>query len=176
MNYDTPRLATDKQWTDQSLLSTRSVNNFLAESDAFQRASFASIVEKWKEHDKNKTNQLMTSFDTHYNMKIRFRQDDKLNRSSEVKYGTGATYYRFLGNESNPKNNKPCGRHKRRTQDYDERHLRELLKIPTIAKARSQPYFLPKITNLSSSKTTVHTSTTARSSVSLAEPSQHTFS
>jgi hypothetical protein len=176
MNYETPRIATDKEWTDQSLLSNRSVNNYLAESDAFQRASFANIIDRWKEHDKNKTNRLITSFDTYYNMKIRFRQDDKLNRSSEMKYGSGATYYRFLGDESNSKNDKPCGRHKRRTQEYEERHLRELLKLPTTVKTRRQPYFLPKITNLSSLEPTVHPSSIARSSLSLAEPSRHTFS
>lgn len=172
IHYDTPRSPTGKQWTDQSLLSNRSLNNFLAESDAFQRASYANIVEKWKQHDKDEMNRLINSFDSHYNMKIRFRQDVKLNRSSEMKYGSGATYYRYIGSESNSKNSHSCGRHKRRLQEYEERHIRELLQLPTKTKSRSEPYFLPKITKLPSIETTDQSFiTTTRSSESGGENS-----
>lgn len=171
IHYDTPRSATGKQWTDQSLLSNRSLNNFLAESDAFQRASYANIVEKWKEHDKNEVNRLITSFDSQYNMKIRFRQDVKLNRSSEMKYGPGARYYRFIGSESNPKNERPCCRYKRRTQEYEERHIRDLLQLPSKTKSRSEPYFLPKLTKLPSIGLTDQSASTTRSSLFDAETS-----
>jgi hypothetical protein len=176
MHYETPRTPTDKQWTDQSLLSTRSVNSYLAESEAFQRNSFANIIEKWKKHDRNKTTQLISSFDDRYNMKIRFRQDDQLNRSSEMKYASIADYYRFLGDESNPKNAKPCVRHKRRTQEYEERHVRDLLKLPTTVKSRSQPYFLPKITNSSGHGIGLNNSLSIRSSLFASEVSHHTDS
>ncbi len=126
------------------------MNSYLAESNEFQRTSFANIIEKWKEHKRKKTVQLISSFDSHYNMKHRFRQDEQLNRAPEVKYASIATYHRFIGNENNPKNVKPCGIHKRHTQDYDERHLRELLKLPSLTKSRSVPYFLPKRTKLPS--------------------------
>jgi hypothetical protein len=176
IHYDTPRSPTSKQWTDQSLLINRSVNNYLAESDAFQRATFANIIEKSKEHHKNEAIRLIASFDSHYNMKIRFRQDNKLNRSSEMKYGPDARYYRFIGNENNPKHDKPCGRHKRRTQEYEERHMRELLKIPPKTKNRSEPYFLSKMTKLPPIETTIQSSPTVRSSVSFAEDSHQSIS
>lgn len=145
MHYESPRSPTGKQWSDQSLILTENINNYLAESNAFQRASYADIRAKWKAYDKNKTNELISSFDSHYNMKIRFRLDGKLQRSSEMKYGSCAQYYRFIGNENNSKVDKPCGRYKRRTQDYSERYIRDALKLPPVTKPRSQPYFLPKI-------------------------------
>lgn len=150
MHYESPRTPTGKQWTDQSLLSYRNVDDFLAESDAFQKASFATIMEKWKDHEKNKATETIASLDTHYNMKLRFRLDKELNRTSEMKYAPIATYYRFIGNENNPKNVKPCRRHKRRTQEYEERHVRDLLKLPAIGNSRSEPYALSRRTKLSS--------------------------
>ncbi|CAF2379509.1 unnamed protein product [Rotaria sp. Silwood2] len=176
IQYDTPRISDDKKWTDQSLISTRSVDNYLAESDAFQRASYANIIDKWKEYDKSKTDRLLSTFDAHYNMKIRFRHDDKINRSSEMKYGSIATYYRFMGNENSRKNNKPCGRHKRLIQEYEERHVRDLLQLPTTTiKTRRPPHYLSKITELPPAETTIHSSTSVRPSVSVAEQSHHTF-
>lgn len=144
MHYESPRSPRDKQWSDRSLITTDNINNYLAESTAYQRASYANIREKWSEYDKNKTNELISSFDTYYNMKIRFRHDNKLQRGAEMKYGTGAQYYRFIGNENNPKTDKPCRRHNRQTQEYEERYIREALKLPPVIKPRSQPYFLPK--------------------------------
>lgn len=162
------------EWTDQALISTRSINNYLAESDAFQRASFTNMVEKWKEYEKHKTDRLISSFDAHYNMKLRFRQDEKLNRSSEMKYGTVATYYRFLGSEHNPKNTQPCTRHKRLTQEFEERHVRDLLHLQPV-KSRSQPYYLSKMSKLTPIETTASTTPIARASVSIAEQSHNSF-
>jgi hypothetical protein len=176
IHYDVPRSATGKKWTDQSLFSVESVDNYLAVSDAFQRTSFTNIMKKWKQHDKSEATRLISSFDSRYNMNIRFRQDSQLNRGSEMKYAPGAKYYRFIGNENNPKNDKPCGLHKRHTQEYEQRHIRELLQLPTKTKSRSQPYFLPKITKLPSIQTAVDNSSTVRSSGSFAEDSHHTFS
>ena len=176
IHYEAPPSPTGKQWTNQGLLSNRSVNNYLAESDAFQRASFANIIEKWKEHEKNKVDQQISSFDSHYNMKIRFRHDEKLNRSSEMKYASGAKYYRFIGNENNQKHDKPCKRHKRQTQEYQEKYLREALKLPTIPKTRSVPYFLPKITNSTSTNTDYFNSPSVKSFVSVDRTSQKTSS
>lgn len=178
MHYDAPRTPAGKQWTDQSLYSTRSVDNYLAESDAFQRASFANIIKNWKQYDANKATRLITSFDSHYNMKKRFLQDDQLNRPSQVTYGHVAPYYRFLGSENNPKNIKPCARYKRLTQDYDERHVRALLKTPPpplTTKTHRRTHFLPKITKLPSTGPANHSSSTATLSVSVTERSRHTF-
>jgi hypothetical protein len=176
MHYDTPRSPTGKQWTDQSLLTYQSVNDYLAESGAFQQASFANIIQKWKNHDRNQANRLISSFDSHYNMKYRFRHDENLNRSSEMKYGSGAKYYRFIGNEKNPKNVKPCGLHKRRTQEYEERHIRQLLQLPSKTKSRSRSYLLPKIKTLSSNESANDNVSTVRSSLFDAEASRDTFS
>lgn len=107
-------------------------------------------MDKWKEHEKNKATEIIASVDTHYNMKLRFRRDKELNRASEMKYAPIATYYRFIGNENNPKNVKPCRRHKRRTEEYEERHVRELLKLPTIANSRSEPHVLSRRSKFSS--------------------------
>ncbi|CAF0757392.1 unnamed protein product [Rotaria sp. Silwood1] len=176
IHYDTPHISDNKQWTDQSLISTRSVDHYLAESDAFQRASFANIIEKWKEYDKTKTDRLISSFDAHYNMKIRFRQDDKINRSSEMKYGSMATYYRFMGSEHSQKNNKPCIRHKRLTEEFEGRHVHKLLQLPTTTvKTRRPPHYLSRITELPPIETTIHSSVSVRPSVSVAEQSHHTF-
>lgn len=150
MHYETPRTSRDKDWTDQSLLSYRNVDDYLAGSNAFQQASFTTIMDKWKEHEKNKTTELIASLDTHYNMKLRFRHDKQLNRASEMKYAPIASYYRYLGNENNPKNIQPCRRYKQQTQDYEERHVRELLKLPTIGNSRSESFNLSKRTKLSS--------------------------
>jgi len=109
-------------------------------------------------------------------MKRRFRKDDKLNHLSEMKYGPGAKYYRFIGDENNPKHDKPCGLHKRRIQEYEERHLRELLKIPSKTKNRSQPYFLSKMTKLPPIDPTIHSTPTVRSFESFVEDSQHSIS
>ncbi|CAF3631572.1 unnamed protein product [Rotaria socialis] len=175
LRYETIDFTADKKWTDQALISTRSVDNFLAESDAFQRASFANIVEKWKEYEKSKSDRLLSSFDAHYNMKLRFRHDEKLNRSSEMKYAAMAKYYRFIGSESNPKNTKPCLRHKRLTQEYEERHVRELLDLQTTPKSRSRPYFFRKDNELAPIDTAAQSSAEIRPSISVAEQSHHSF-
>lgn len=174
MHYESPRTLTDKQWTDESLLSYRNVDDYLAGSNAFHQASFANIMDKWKEHEKNKTTDLIASLDTHYNMKLRFRHDKQLNRASEMKYAPLATYYRYLGNENNPKNVQPCRRHNRRTQEYEERHVRELLKLPTLGNNRSEPSILSKRTNVSS----MACSPLIKSSelVDQSSSSRHTFS
>lgn len=176
MHYGTPRTLTDKKWTDQSLLSTESVDSYLAESDAFQRATFANIVQKWKQHDRSQVDRLISSFDDRYNMKTRFRLDDQLTRPSEKKYAPTATYYRYLGSESNPKNIRPCARHKRRTQHYQERHIQDLLKLPAVCESRNRSYVLSKKSKLPSIGTSIHGSSSVRSSVSLVDASQHTFS
>ncbi len=171
LHYESPRSPTGKDWTDESLLSNLNIDNYLAESNAFQRTSFTSIIERWKEHERNKANQLISSFDSRYNMKARFRNDDQLNRTSELKHASLAKYYRFIGNENNPKNSKPCGIHKRHVQEYNERHLRESLRLPTLTKTRSQPYFLPNRTKLPS----IESSSIVISS-EFDETSRHTFS
>ncbi|CAF1244403.1 unnamed protein product [Rotaria magnacalcarata] len=175
LRYETIDFTADKKWTDQALISTRSVDNFLAESDAFQRASFANIIEKWKEYEKSKNDRLLSSFDAHYNMKLRFRQDEKLNRSSEMKYAAMAKYYRFIGNETNPKNTKPCLRHKRLTREYEERHVRELLDLQTTPKSRSRPYFFRKDNELAPIDIVAQSSAEIRPSISVAEQSHHSF-
>lgn len=173
--YNPSELAINKKWTDQSLITTRSVDNYLAESDAFQRASFANLIEKWKELEKSKNERLISSFDAHYNMKQRFRQDDQLNRSSEMKYASVATYYRLIGSENNPKNTKPCGRHKRRTQDFEERHVKELLQLPPIIKPRRPAYFFGKESQLSPRDPGVPSSTEITSSSFLIDQSRSSF-
>jgi len=152
IHYDKPRSTTDKQWTDQSLLSMGNINTYLAESDAFQRTSFANIIEKWKERDRNQTNRLVSLFDTHYGMQIRFRRDKSLNPSSDRSYAAIAKYYRSLSNERTSKHDRPCERYKRLTQEYAERHLPKLSTVET----PSQPYVLSKLTKLPSIKTIVH--------------------
>jgi hypothetical protein len=152
VHYDKPRATTDKQWTDQSLLSMGNINTYLAESDAFQRTSFANIIEKWKERDRNQTNRLVSLFDTHHGMHIRFRRDNSLNDSSDRSYVALAKYYRSLSNERTSKHDRPCERYKRRTQEYEERRLYKLSTIET----PSQPYVLSKLTKLPSIKPIVH--------------------
>jgi hypothetical protein len=82
-------------------------------------------------------------------MQIRFRRDNSLNDSSDRSYVAIAKYYRSLSNE---RTSKQCERHKRRTQEYEERHLHKLSTVKT----PSQPYVLSKLTKLPSIKTTVH--------------------
>lgn len=166
LHYESPRTPTKKQWTDDALLSTENIDTYLAKSDEFQRASFAHIMQRWKEHDQTKTSRLISSFDDRYNMKMRFRHDEKLNRSSEKKYAPTATYYRYLGNENNTKNVRPCARHKRRTQAYEDRHVKDILKLPAVFDKRR----LPPIGGTSSEVSSV------RLSVSVADDSHHTFS
>lgn len=176
IHYDTPRSPTCKQWTDKTLLSTRNVDDYLAESDAYQRASYERIMRKWKQYDQNEATRLITSFDSHYNMKRRFLHDGELNRSSEKKYGTGATYYRYIGSENNPKKDKPCDRHKRRTEDYEKRQLLESLKLPSKIRGRNEQYFLPKLNKNSSFEATLKNLPTPRLSVSGADnASNHTY-
>ena len=175
MHYESPRTPTKKQWTDHALLSTENIDTYLAESDAFQRASFANIMQRWKTHDQNKTNRLISSFDDRYNMKVRFRHDEQLNRSSEKKYGPTATYYRYLGNENNTKNTRPCARHKHRTQAYQDRHVRDLLKLPAVFENRDQPYLVSKKHRLPPIGNSSDISS-VRLSVSVADDSHHTFS
>ena len=175
LHYESPRTPTQKQWTDQTLLSTENIDTYLAESDAFQRASFASIIQRWKEHDQNKTHRMISSFDDRYNMKIRFRHDDQLNRSSEKKYAPMATYYRYLGNENNAKNARPCARHKRRTQAYQDRHVKDLLKLPAGSEHRERPYLVtkkPRLPRIGASSE----ASSVRLSVSFADESHQTFS
>jgi hypothetical protein len=171
MHYESPRSPAGKHWTDGSLITYQNVNEYLAESDAFQRAAYANMIQKYKDYKKNQTVQLISSFDNRYNMKRRFRQDDQLNRLSESTYATVAKYHRFIGHENNPKNIKPCAIHQRRTKIYDERHTRELLKLPNMTKARSVPSFFTKRTILPSIQSASEAITSE-----LESESWHTFS
>ena len=86
-----------------------------------------------------------------------------------------ATYYRYLGNENNSKNTRPCARHKRRTQTYQERHVQELLKLPTAYENRDRPYLLAKKSKLPSIEARSNASS-IRLSVSVVDESSETFS
>ncbi|CAF0944873.1 unnamed protein product [Adineta steineri] len=105
----------EKQWTDQSLLSNTNIKNYLIKSDMSHQIAYKNIIDKCKQLKIDQTNQLISLFDAHYNMHIHFRKDNKLNKK----------YYRLL------KNDKPYIHCKRLIKEYEER---ELLKFSSINK------------------------------------------
>ncbi|CAF1586475.1 unnamed protein product [Didymodactylos carnosus] len=153
ISYDTPRIL-NKDWGDRSLIEAESINSFLSTSQEYQRLSFESIRQKWKRLEEEKIDRLISSFDSRYNMKIKFRNDVKLNRPIQESNSALAAYYKLI---SNPLR-KPCSRHKKNQQEYNQRHFETLMKPFEKTKHRSKPYFLPKL-DIKSSRTSNTNST-----------------
>jgi hypothetical protein len=169
VHYETARLPTSKQWSNRALLSKENIDIYLAQSDAFHRTSFANIIRKWEQYDRNKTNRLISSLDDYYHMKARFRQDNHLTRSSEKKYSSTANYYRLLGNESNPRHSKPCQHHQHRTRAHQDKHVENLLKQSISPRHGKQMCITSKTLRLPS----IDMSSDRSSSVSVVQTSEH---